>query len=140
MSPKSNRINIVEFTEEHDDCTIDCSVYCGDESVVGGRIPKTEVRELLAMETDPYPNCFLAISDISLLLLTEGIASYPRNENEEEGTGNDLRSLKALLVSGYSTLENVLGGNVPLQIRRLMQSIECENAVLERMSLDEVPF
>ena len=141
MSAKLNNINLVEFSEEQDDRNIYCCVYCGNDIVVGGQILKTEVRELLAMGTDPYPSGVFAISDVSLLLLTERVVSSPhRQQIEEEDAGNDLRSLKALLVSGYSTLENVLGGNVPLQIRSLIQSIRCENAVLQRMFMDDVPF
>jgi hypothetical protein len=140
MSKISNNTNLVEFSEELDDHNVYCCVYCGEEFVVGGPIPKTEVRELLAMGTAPCPSGVFAISDISLLLLTERVVSSPHKQIEEEDAGNDLRSLKALLVSGFSTLENVLGGNVPLQIRSLIQSIQCENAVFERMALNEVPF
>lgn len=139
MSVKLSNINLVEFSEEQDDSNIYCCVYCGEDLVVGGQILKTEVRELLAMGTAPYPSGVFAISDISLLLLTERVVSSPQRQIEEDA-GNDLRSLKALLVSGFSTLENVLGGNVPLQIRSLIQSIRCENAVLERMALNDVPF
>lgn len=141
MSSKTNSTNLIELYEDQETYLIGCCLYCGDVQVAGGRLARSAVRELLAMDTEPYPTGLFVISDISLLILIDRIESDPHKEIEElEKGGGDIRSLKALLVTGYSKLENVLGVNTPEQIRALIQSIQCENAVLERMALNDVPF
>tara|TARA_B110000977_G_scaffold172972_1_gene225774 strand:+ start:2722 stop:2967 length:246 start_codon:yes stop_codon:yes gene_type:complete len=81
MNTTINNINLVEFFEAEDTSTIGYFLYCGDAQVACGCINRSDVRELLAMNTDP---CGLfPITDISLLLMLDRIDLEPDERTEE---------------------------------------------------------